>query len=215
MNVLVDLDGTLTDPAPGIIGCIRHALSAMGRAAPEDAALRRYIGPPLQESFREILGTGDAAHIGTAIGHYRERFTKQGMFENAVYPGIPAALEELKVLGAALYVATSKPLVYSERIVQHFGLDRYFNAVYGSELDGTRSGKAELIAHVLKAESLSPATTCMVGDRLHDVVGAKANGVRPIGVLWGYGSRDELLAAGAAVLCEEPALLSRLVAGRA
>jgi phosphoglycolate phosphatase len=215
VNVLVDLDGTLTDSAPGIISCVRHALTEMGRACPDDAALRHFIGPPLHETFRKILGSDNPADVDPVIECYRRHFSERGLYENAVYPGIPAALEALKSSGAALFVATSKPLPYAERIIRHFGLDRYFGAVYGSGFDGTLSNKSELIAHILKAESLSPDDTSMVGDRSHDIVGAKANDVRPIGVLWGYGSRNELLAAGAMVLCEEPALLSRLVAGRA
>lgn len=209
MNVLIDLDGTLTDSAPGIISCVRHALTEMGRECPDDAALRHFIGPPLHESFRAILGSDDPGPLATVIELYRQQFSERGLFENAVYPGIPAALEALRERGADMYVATSKPLPYAERIIRHFGLTKYFGAVYGSGFDGTLSNKAELIAHILKAESLSPETTCMVGDRSHDIVGAKANGVRPIGVLWGYGSRDELVAAGAAVLCPQPEMLAR------
>ena len=215
MNVLVDLDGTLTDSAPGIISCVRQALVETGRECPDDTVLRHFIGPPLHETFRKILGSDDPAAVDPVIEVYRRYFSERGLYENAVYSGIPAALEALKASGAALFVATSKPLPYAERIIRHFSLDRYFGAVYGSGFDGTLSNKAELIAHILKAESLSPEETSMVGDRSHDIVGAKINGVRPIGVLWGYGSRDELLAAGANALCEEPALLSPLVTGRA
>jgi phosphoglycolate phosphatase len=209
MNVLVDLDGTLTDSAPGIVACIKHALAEMRHTCPGDAALRNFIGPPLHETFRVILGSDDPGLIETALGLYRERFAARGIFENVVYPGIPLALQELVDAGAALFLATSKPLPYAERIVAHFGLRDYFSAVYGSEFDGTRSGKGELIAHILNAEALSPHSTVMVGDRSHDVVGAKANGVFPIGVLWGYGSRDELAAAGATAFCERPDGLSR------
>jgi len=209
LNVLIDLDGTLTDSAPGIISCIRHALTEAGRECPDDAALRHFIGPPLHETLRKILGTDDPAQLAAVIELYRRQFSERGLYENAVYPGIPAALQALKDAGVALFVATSKPLVYAQRIIRHFGLDGYFGAVYGSEFDGTLSNKSELIAHILKAESLSPAATSMVGDRSHDVVGANANGVRPVGVLWGYGSRAELTAAGASVLCEQPATLAR------
>ena len=133
------------------------------------------------------------------------------MFENSVYPGIHSALTALRGSGAALFVATSKPQVFAKRIMEHFGLMDYFSAVYGSELDGTRSNKSDLIAHVLKSESLSPNETAMVGDRAHDIVGANAHGVFPIGVLWGYGSYDELIAAGATTLCTQPALLNDIV----
>jgi phosphoglycolate phosphatase len=145
------------------------------------------------------------------LSSLRATLAVTGMFENAVYPGISTALAELKALGAALYVATSKPRVFAVNIVEHFGLHEFFQAVYGSELDGTRSNKVDLIAHILRSESLSPGSTCMVGDRLHDMVGAKTNGVFPIGVLWGYGSREELVSAGAAVLCASPAALCPLL----
>jgi phosphoglycolate phosphatase len=214
VNVLIDLDGTLTDSAPGILSCIRYALIEAGRECPDDTALRHFIGPPLHETFRRILGSDDPAQLAAVIKLYRRQFSERGLYENTVYPGIPAALQALKDTGAALYVATSKPLTYAERIIQHFGLGGYFGAVYGSEFDGALSNKSELIAHILKAESLAPETTSMVGDRSHDVVGAKANGVRAIGVLWGYGSRDELIAAGAAVLCEMPTQLTPVVSGR-
>jgi phosphoglycolate phosphatase len=204
VNVLVDLDGTLTDSAPGIISCVRHALTEMGRECPDDAALRHFIGPPLHETFRKILGSDDPAEVDPVIERYRRHFSERGLYENAVYSGIPAALEVLKASGAVLFVATSKPLPYAERIIRHFGLDKYFGAVYGSGFDGTLSKKPELIAHILKTESLTPQATCMVGDRSQDIVGAKANGVFPIGVLWGYGSHEELTTAGAAVLCERP-----------
>jgi phosphoglycolate phosphatase len=209
VNILVDLDGTLTDSAPGIVACIKHALAEMRRACPGDAALRNFIGPPLHETFRVLLGSDDPGRIQTALGLYRERFAARGILENAVYPGIPLALQELVDAGAVLFLATSKPLPYAERIVEHFELRGYFSAVYGSEFDGTRSGKGELIAHILKVQALSPRSTVMVGDRSHDVVGAKANGVFPIGVLWGYGSRDELAAAGATAFCERPDGLSQ------
>lgn len=212
MNVLLDLDGTLTDPKEGIVGCIRHALTGLEHLCPSDADLVRYIGPPLQDTFGQLMGTDDPVRIDAAIALYRERFTGTGMFENTVFHGIPEALAALKESGATLYVATSKPRVYAARIIEHFGLSGFFRAVYGSELDGTRTNKAHLIAHILEVETLSPGMTCMVGDRLHDVAGARANGVFPVGVLWGYGSREELVSAGAAVLFESPAMLG--LAGR-
>lgn len=210
MNVLIDLDGTLTDPATGIFACLREALHAMGRACPRDDELRRYIGPPMQETIRVLLDTDDAAEIETGIRLYRKRYSETGLFENVVYPGIPEALAALKAAGATLRLSTSKPRVYAARILEHFDLARYFKAIYGAELDGRLANKAELIAHILKSESFSAASACMIGDRSHDVVGAKANGVRPIGVLWGYGTRDELLAAGASMLCERPEGLGQI-----
>lgn len=211
MNILFDLDGTLTDPRTGIIGCIRHALTAMERRCPSDAELATFIGPPLQQTFAALL-RGNAVDVARAVDLYRDRFSRIGMFENAVYPGIEEALEALRTTGAALFVATSKPTLYAKRILEHFRLSGHFNAIHGSELDGLRAGKGELIAHVLAAERLPPALTCMVGDRGHDMRAAVANGVRAVGALWGYGSRDELMAAGASSLCERPCGLAAALA---
>ena len=207
MNVLFDLDGTLTDPRTGILSCIRHALAVMGRRCPPDGELVACIGPPIQQTFAVLLG-GNAADVATAVDLYRDRFGRIGMFENTVYPETESCLETLKRRSAALFVATAKPTLYAKRILEHFRLLRYFDAIHGSELDGTRAGKGELIAHVLAAECLPAALTCMVGDREHDIRGALANGVRAIGALWGYGSREELLAAGASCLCERPSDLA-------
>ena len=135
-----------------------------------------------------------------------------GIFENEVYPGIREALDRLKQSGATLFVATSKPTTFAERIVEHFALGEPITAVFGSELDGTRSDKAELIAHIMNTRSLDPAATCMVGDRAQDMRGAKANRIRGIGALWGYGSREELVSAGAAALCEQPTDLFEVLA---
>ena len=211
VNVLFDLDGTLTDPREGIVACLKYALLGLGHDCPSDLDLARFIGPPLKESFAVLLHTADRKQINAAVELYRQRFSSKGMLENTVYPGIHSALTTLRGRGALLFVTTSKPRVFAERIVEHFGLKEYFCAVYGSELDGTRSDKGELIAHVLQAESLSPHSTVMVGDRAHDVVGAKVHGVFPIGVLWGYGSSDELIAAGATTLCAKPETLDNML----
>lgn len=196
-HVFFDLDGTLTDPAPGITRCLAHALEQLGRPAPDLRSLERFIGPPLQQSFGSLLATDDPALIDAGIGHYRDRFGEVGLFENEVYEGIPALLGELQASGRRLRVVTSKPTVYAARITAHFGLERYFEAIHGSELSGLRADKRELIAHVLETRSLSGPECVMIGDRSHDIVGGKAHGLRGIGVAWGYGSRDELLEAGA------------------
>ena len=213
MNVLLDLDGTLTDPREGILKCIRHALNRLGEPCPVDGELDRYIGPPLQTSFGVLFGI-NSPKVAKAIELYRERFSSIGIFENKVYPGIPVALRGLKELGATLFVATSKPTPFAERIIDHFGLASDIRAIFGSELDGTRSDKAELIAHVLAAHSLTREITYMVGDREHDIKGARANGVVAIGALWGYGSRKELLDAGAAAVCEKPDQLCSILSSK-
>jgi len=204
MNLLFDLDGTLTDPRQGILGCFKYALQRLQIKTPPDPELERFIGPPLKESFATLVGSDDGERVERAVTYYRERFAARGIFENEVYPGMVDALSGLCDRGAFLFVATSKPTLFAERIVEHFGMGSFFRAVYGSELNGANADKKDLLAHVLDAESLSPADTVMIGDRAHDVLGARANHVFPVGVLWGYGSRAELMAAGARLLCEEP-----------
>ena len=210
MNMLFDLDGTLTDPKQGIIECLRYALESLGANAPPAQALERLIGPPLSESFAHLLGPGDNDRVEQAVRLYRERFTAKGMFENSVYPGIVDALAELRDYGVQLFVATSKPRGFAERIVEQFELGRFFSNVYGSELNGANADKKDLLGHVLRAESLPPANTVMVGDRSYDILGARANSLFSVGVLWGYGSREELVAAGAGALCDAPNALGSL-----
>lgn len=209
VNILFDLDGTLTNPRDGIVACIKHGLSHLGEPSPSDLELERFIGPPLHETFAKLL-SGDGKRIEAAIKAYRERFSAFGLFENVVYTGIPQALETLGALGAELYVATSKPQVFAERILDHFGLSGHFKGIFGSELSGIRSNKGELIGHILINAGLRPVDTVMVGDREHDVHGARRNKVRAVGVLWGYGSREELSAAGAERLFEQPSDLGGL-----
>jgi phosphoglycolate phosphatase len=201
MNLLCDLDGTLTDPGLGITRCLQHALSALGEAVPPTQDLTWCVGPPLRDTFAKLLGKSDPEMLDRAIGLYRERFVSVGMFENAVYPGVAAGLRQLKSAGHQLWVVTSKPHVYARRILDHFGLSDAFVSVYGSELSGENSDKAELIRHVLSAERFGERPK-MVGDRRHDIEAAHANGLLGIGVLWGYGSRAELEAAGADRLVE-------------
>ncbi len=211
MNILFDLDGTLTDPREGMVRCIKIALAGLGEPCPPDPELVRFIGPPLKDSFDALFGAG-SPKTAEAIALYRQQYSSKGLLENAVYPEIAGALASLAGRGAILVVATSKPTMFAERIIEHFGLGEHFRAIYGSELDGTRSDKAELISHVLKAENLPAMETMMVGDRMHDMIGARANGVFPVGVLWGYGTRQELEQSGAAVLCQAPAELPSLFA---
>jgi len=204
MNFLFDLDGTLTDPYQGITRCISHALLALGRPAPPQMDLRWCIGPPLKNSFARLLASDDDKLAEEAVAIYRERFGSVGLFENEVYGGIPEALTALQEVGHILYVATSKPTVYAKQIVEHFDLQRYFRAIHGSELDGTRSDKTNLISHILQSEGIASSETLMIGDRKHDMIGAKANGVCGIGVLWGYGTQDELEASGAHACIRRP-----------
>jgi len=197
--LLVDLDGTLTDNFVGIARSIRHALLALGAPEPAAAALLPCIGPPLRVSFARLLASDDPALIERALAHYRERYAEVGWQENVVYAGVDAAIAGLAARGEAIYLCTSKPAPYAERIVAHFGLRPFLDGVYGADLAGTLDDKAVLVAHLVAREGLDPAACTMIGDRVHDVRAAHANGVRAIGVLWGYGSRDELKAADALV----------------
>lgn len=212
-TLLLDLDGTLTDPREGIVGSIRHALARLDAPVPPDAELLRCIGPPLADSFAELLEVPrQSPKIDEAIGHYRDRFDAHGWRENRVYAGIPELLHAAREHGFRCVVATSKPTLFAERIVQHFALRDHLAHVYGAELDGTRGAKAELLEHVLASEAIAAEDAVMVGDRRHDVDGARANGIACIGVLWGYGSLAELESAGADRVCSEPSSLLAAVA---
>jgi phosphoglycolate phosphatase len=199
-TLLLDLDGTLVDPASGIVDCSRHALSRFGVFPPDADDLRWVIGPPIRESFRQLLdGRGD---VEEAVRLYRERYSEWGLYQAAVYPGIPEALERHRARGTRLVLCTAKARSFARRVVDHFGLEPLLTGLYGAELDGRFEDKAELIAHILQAESLRPQDVCMVGDRKHDVIAAAKHGIPTIGVLWGYGGREELEAAGAAMLIQ-------------
>jgi phosphoglycolate phosphatase len=211
--LLFDLDGTLTDPKPGITGCIRFALDQLGVSCPGDDALVAFIGPPLRDTFATLLDTLETARIEEAMGLYRQRFAATGLYENQVYAEVPAMLEHCRRAATAMYVATSKPAVFAARIVQHFGLDHHFRQVFGAELDGRRENKADLLAYLLASEGVSPQAAVMIGDRAADVRAARANGVRSIGVLWGYGSEHELLDAGVDTLCQTPSELAAHLSG--
>jgi phosphoglycolate phosphatase len=193
VNLIFDLDGTLTDPALGIVRCLVYALDRLGVAAPEGAELRKYIGPPLREVFGEILATSDSALIERAVALYRERFGEVGLYENELYPGTVESLSHLCGSGYRLFVATAKAEVYARRIIEHFGLVQYFARVYGAALSGEGSKKTELLARLVSEEGIERAESVMIGDRGSDVAGARANGMRSIGVLWGYGTAEELV----------------------
>jgi phosphoglycolate phosphatase len=208
--IFFDLDGTLTDSGPGIVHSVAYALGKLGVEPPEPEKLRPFIGPPLLWSFGHFYGF-DEEKCREGVRLYREYFTAGGMFENSVYPGIPEALERLGRAGFRLAVATSKPEEFSQKIIGHFGLDKYFEAVCGATMDETRTEKADVIRYALEAVGVSPEESHMVGDREHDVLGAKAVGLPCLGALWGYGSREELLSAGAAALAETPEEMTGLI----
>jgi phosphoglycolate phosphatase len=197
--LLVDLDGTLTDNLDGIARSIRHALRALGAPEPTDSALRPCVGPPLRTSLARLLGTADAAPVERALALYRERYAEVGWRENTVYEGADTAFARLAERGETLYLCTSKPAPYAEKIVAHFGFGRFLRRVYGADLAGGLDDKSALVAHLVAREGLDARRCTMIGDREHDVRAAHANGMRAIGVLWGYGSRTELAAADALV----------------
>ncbi|NKB57548.1 MAG: HAD hydrolase-like protein [Alphaproteobacteria bacterium] len=205
-TIFFDLDGTLTDPKEGIARCIQYALETLGAPAPDTDDLLWCIGPPLKASLARLLD-GDEDAAGQALALYRERFTETGLYENAVYDGISDVLSALQADGHSLFVATSKPHVYAERIVSHFELDGFFETVFGSELDGTRADKSELLAYASERIGIDVSDAVMIGDREHDMIGARNNGLLGIGVLYGYGTQEELQAAGAQRLVASPGSL--------
>jgi phosphoglycolate phosphatase len=209
MDILLDLDGTLVDPKPGLIGSIQYALTKIGHPVPPAEELVWMIGPPFRVSFPKLLGS--SARVEEAIAYYRESYFNGAMYDAVVYDGMPDALATLRAAGHRLIVATSKPHHYARPIVQHFGLNVHFHAVHGPELDGTNDHKADLVAHILRHEGVDPATALMIGDRGYDVTAAARNGMRAIGVRWGYGTVEEL--AGGAALCDSPAELAAVVGG--
>ena len=190
-NYLFDLDGTLTDPGVGIKNSIRYALNKRGLPNLTEAELDCFIGPPLLDSFGRYCHVS-AEEAGTLLIAYREYFSTKGLFENSVYDGIPEALEALRAKGARLYVATSKPEPFARQILEHFDLAKHFTFIGGSTMDETRTDKADVIAYVLEEAGLLPEESVMIGDRIYDLRGGRACGLSTVGVLYGYGSREEL-----------------------
>jgi len=183
---------------------MKHALDKIGAPAPPDDVLASFIGPSLRGTFATLLETSDRDLIERVLALYREEYGDAGLFENHVYDGVAQMLDHVRLITPALFVATLKPKVYADRIVRRLGLEPYFAGVYGPELEGRFDDKADLLAHLLATEKISPERAVMIGDRAGDIVGARANRVRSIGVLWGYGSESELADARADGLCTSP-----------
>lgn len=202
-NLLFDLDGTLTDSFDGITNSVLYALKKMGEKLPAKEELRFFIGPPLSESFAVLFG-GDTEKAELAVKNYREYYSVTGLLENRVYDGVEQTLKTLKDMGKRLFVATSKPEKFSVRIAEHFGLTKYIERVFGASFDSSRDTKDKVIAYALGEAGLSKDKTVMIGDRHHDIDGAKANGLKSVGVLYGYGNYDELSSAGADFIVETP-----------
>ena len=201
--ILFDLDGTLTDPGIGITNSVAHALAHWNIEVTDRATLYKFIGPPLSDSFMRYYGFSkeDAIH---AIAVYREYFSTKGLYENEVYPGIPALLQALKAQGKTVVLATSKPEKFAVEILRHFGLYDYFDIIAGASMDESRNKKADVIAYALsQMDNPDISKLVMIGDREHDVLGAKHFGIDSIGVLYGYGDRAEHEAAGATYIAEK------------
>ena len=208
--VLFDLDGTLTDPGVGIVNGIVYALNKFGIEVDDMSKLYEFIGPPIKDSFMGYYGMSEEDAL-TCVKYYREYYGETGLFENKVYPDIPFVLEELKNRGLNLVVATSKPTLFSEQILEKFDLMKYFDFISGSSMDGNNAEKAVIISNALEKLSYEPNEMIMVGDRKFDVIGAKSNDMQSIGVLYGYGNTEELEAAGADFICSEPKGLLEII----
>jgi phosphoglycolate phosphatase len=210
-SVLLDLDGTLIDSLPGITASCLAALRAMGHEPEESLDLRPFIGPPIEGTMQTLLQAYGDDRVTEAVAAYREHYSASGLLGSVPYPGIDAALGEMQKAGLRLYLATSKRETFARRILEHLGFARHFDGIHGSVPGGALDHKPELLAHIVAERGLSAAQSIMVGDRRHDIAGAKAVRMRSLGVLWGFGSRDELTSAGADRLVESPADLARTV----
>lgn len=200
-TVLFDLDGTLTDPGLGITNSVAYALKKYGIEVSDREKLYSFIGPPLKDSFKKYYGFSDEKAM-EAIMYYREYFKDKGIFENEVYDGIKELLRRVKESGRKIVLATSKPEEFALRILEHFELTEFFDVVAGASMDEKRNKKGDVIKYALEKGCLTPEDAVMIGDREHDVLGAQENGIDTIGVLYGYGSRDELEKVGAMHIAE-------------
>lgn len=209
-HLLVDLDGTLTDPKPGIVASFQYALHELGCPVPPADDLLWVIGPPLRVSFPQAGVPAD--RVEGALEAYRLHYSAGAMFDAPVYAGIPEALTDLRGSGMTLILATSKPHVMARPILKHFGLDVHFHAVHGAELDGRNDDKGDLLAHIMAEEGVDPTRAIMIGDRKFDILAARRHNIANIGVLWGYGGHAELKEAGADRLCEAPDRIAHWIA---
>ena len=209
-NLFFDLDGTLTDPFEGITRSVEYALGKFGIEVADRRELVDFIGPPLIQSFKTRYGFSQA-DAERCVLYYRERFSTVGLFENAVYDGIPQTLETFRSCGKKLYVATSKPEVFAIRILDKFELTRFFDGVYGASLDSSRLEKADVLAYALSESKAEKPRSIMIGDRRFDVEGGRANGIKTVGVLYGYGDINELKRANADYLAPAPEDITKII----
>ncbi|HEU4940665.1 MAG TPA: HAD hydrolase-like protein [Candidatus Eisenbacteria bacterium] len=198
-HLFLDLDGTLVDPFEGITRSLAHALEVLGRPVPPRSELKTHIGPPLSNAFKSLLGTSEETTLRAAIHAYRERYSEVGVLENRVYDGIPETLRALRGDGIELHLVTSKPAVYARRVLEHSGLAGSFETVHGPDLDEIHLQKGALVQRALDAGAIAPSSAALAGDRGVDLDAARENEVFSIGVMWGYGTREELGAADSIV----------------
>ena len=209
-TAIFDLDGTITDSGPGIMNAIRYAVKKRGLPDVPEEVLRSFIGPPLKEQFRSVFGLSDEE--GTImVATYREYYGEKGIFENRVYDGVPEVFQKLQEAGVRILMATSKPEKYAKQIAEHFGFAKYFDFIGGACMDGRRTDKHDVIEYVIDSCKVCRENTVMIGDRRHDMIGASKAGIRSIGALYGYGSRDELEKVGADMIAVTPDDISKLI----
>jgi phosphoglycolate phosphatase len=202
--VLFDLDGTLTDPHVAITSSVAHALGEVGAEVPALEELLWCIGPPLRQNFRKLLGDDRAHLVEPAAQAYLRRYEVHGVAETTMYPGIDAMLARIRASGPRVFLATTKFVDHADEVLRAFSLRQHFDGVFGARRDGSLGDKRDLLRHIIEEIHIDPARSVMIGDREHDIVGAKANGIATIGVTYGFGSREELTNAGAAALCDSP-----------
>jgi phosphoglycolate phosphatase len=203
-SVLFDLDGTLTDPHVAITSCVAHALGEVGAEAPPLEELLWCIGPPLRQNFGKLLGADRAHLVEPAAQAYLLRYEVHGVAETTMYAGIDAMLHRIRSSGPRVFLATTKFVDHADEVLRAFSLRPYFDGVFGARRDGSLGDKRDLLRHIIEETRIDPTRTVMIGDREHDIVGAKANGISTIGVTYGFGSREELMGAGADALCDSP-----------
>ena len=210
-TILFDLDGTLTDPGEGITNSVAYALKKYDIEVADKRELYKFIGPPLKDSFMKYYGFVESK-AEEAIAYYREYFRDTGIFENRVYEGVEDMLKKLHDDGKKIVLATSKPEEFALRILEHFDLKKYFQVVAGASMDSSRSKKGDVIAYAISVcDNFHKDTSVMIGDREHDIIGAKENGLKSIGVLYGYGDENELKTAGADYIANSPADILNLI----